>query len=376
MNKKIITEINQIRKMMGLNLINEQPQTLDNIATKILTVAAKTADEDITIGTGKAAKTIKWGNLVQNIRIYSSLVDGSPEKKLVDRFLKTADGQTFLTNYKNEVVNIGKPGNIQRSMHEKIIKDMEAGISKKGATTPPPGGMGSVTNLGLSSDILGRLDRMASTNINNLTPMVASTYIKEVLNDMINKGTLKLGKANLDEVVDKIIKDITPNFEASMKEIEMAFSKLSVADQRRVAQNVAKSVEGSLPETPKSPGLWSKLTGGIQKIEVEGNKLPPIKRFLIGAKNLYLYSLVVGAIYQMWVGQDTNQTILERIKNTLFWPYNALQSLKTLTKSVGNTGGVESEPSAPSEPSRPSRPSRPSGGEAKPQTGTKFDPRG
>ena len=143
-------------------------------------------------------------------------------------------------------------------------------------------------------------------------------YIDNFVSDEVSKGNIKLGKITESEIAGDIKKILNPQAQFTMDVINKAFENKTTAEQRIMAQKIAKQLEDSLPPEIKSKPWFKKTLGGIFSnldfFSEVGSKFPKLK-FLGAVLGVYTIIATIQAIAEFnfregtdWRGKLENST--------------------------------------------------------------------
>lgn len=347
MEKKILTEINHMRKIMGLPLIVEAGPWADIIG-KVIGTAAQKSDIDLIIN--RVAKKI----LVSDIdKILKKVVnpkqtlsgDEIDILKALDTEIKKPNNSLGKTNldglsgiYRSASNDAATVGDATKArLLNKQAKKIDDYVKSQGA--------GSISNTSgkVSSSVKDKLQGLldSSSNTGGVVNKVASSdVIRDIINDQIGQGAIKIGKANIDEVVDAIVKSLDDNWTKNLTQIESAFGNLPVVKQRTIINKFIAEVEHSLPQNPKSRSLFNRLITGLNLFTQGGQSLPSTKNFIGALAGVYTITSIIGGVCYL-VGAD-ELNFRDGLKYSVLWPRTVYKSLMSL---------ITPSPSKPSTPS-------------------------
>lgn len=372
MEKKLIQEINQIRSMMGLSLINEAPGAagvVDDLIKKMLQVAGKSFDEEIAIGVGKSAKKIKWGELASHIRNYKTLT--ADNKKLVQDFLKSKAGKSWYKNYKSEVSKITNA--TQKGMHNRIINKIESdmpslvGGSVSGTQSAAAGKAstaGSITNK-LNSTADNAAIASGKKGLQDLYS-IAKEYKNQFPEAFKSKDADAALRNGVKELEGKSFNEARQWIESRLKTIQDNIGKLP-PKERKTFSDYAKMIigykthMGDLDVMGSVKGVAGRVVGvaaltgwlySAYESSVQNPEMSTLGNLTSGAFD-QLGQILGGAVQG---GKKGFETVKKEVETPAPAP--------VVTPPGGDTNPAN--PANPANPEKPNKPDKPSGGEEKP----------
>ena len=374
MEKKVLTEVNQIRKMMGLSLLIEAGPWADIIGR----LAGGVVRNDVELAIGKSLKKIAVADID---RIMIDAASGSVLKKADLDILKALDSEIKKVGNKLGVTNANGLVGLYDEAAKAASKSAPGkarlyrtqGSKLKNTLTSSTQSTGSVSNKGASSagkststtknvtknsgvagqaasaarsKLKGMLDGAASTGSKKINTTAVSDVINDIIDDQIANGYLKLGKVSKSEVVDTLVKNIDENWETMLPDIEKQFAKMTSTEQRQILQQIVAKADSTIPTTPKSKNLFLKITQGLNIFTNTAESLPKWKSLVGALGSVYATVAIISGVSYLTASDDPN--LKDGMDYSIKWPRTFYQYIKgVISSSLGSTpapndqGGTE-----------------------------------
>jgi hypothetical protein len=354
MEKKVLTEINQIRKMMGLSLLIEAGPWADIIGR----LAGGVVRNDVELAIGKSLKKIAVADID---RIMIDAASGSVLKKADLDILKALDSEIKKVGNKLGVTNANGLVGLYDEAAKAASKSAPGkarlfrtqGSKLKNTLTSSTPSTGSITNKSTKnagknagvagqaasaarSKLKGMLDGAASTGSKKINTTAVSDVINDIIDDQIANGYLKLGKVSKSEVVDTLVKNIDENWETMLPDIEKQFAKMTSTQQRQILQQIVAKADSTIPTTPKSKNLFLKITQGLNIFTNTAESLPKWKSLVGALGSVYATVAIISGVSYLTASDDPN--LKDGMDNSIKWPRTFYQYIKGfISSSLGST---------------------------------------
>ena len=325
---ELITEINKMRNFMGLTPVNENHLLSEGVPPGLSTII----DDVIKSGKVGAKSSI---DTVTRTSLNKFLKSGSMEAFLKDdknsyhliKWIKGTDGTSFRNALKVAIKN--EPDKVTRMSYNAYLKNFDelaqkeipifldipkpkTNTTKKPVTTTKTN-TGGKTNTKIIADTNKIIDDIVK-NVDNITPENTGDYIRQFLNQETTKGTIKLGKASIDDVVRDI--NVILNPRGKIKDLSSIFQGRTIAEQRRIANKVIQDLENSIPPEIKSKPFYQRASEGLKNYGQSGEGWT-LKGFINSTLKWYAVVGIVNFIYLANANETFNWDI---IKKSLLWP--------------------------------------------------------
>jgi hypothetical protein len=325
---ELITEINKMRNFMGLTPVNENHLLSEGVPPGLSTII----DDVIKSGKVGAKSSI---DTVTRTALNKFLKSGSMEAFLKDdknsyhliKWIKGTDGTSFRNALKVAIKN--EPDKVTRMSYNAYLKNFDelaqkeipifldipkpkTNTTKKPVTTTKTN-TGGKTNTKIIADTNKIIDDIVK-NVDNITPENTGDYIRQFLNQETTKGTIKLGKASIDDVVRDI--NVILNPRGKIKDLSSIFQGRTIAEQRRIANKVIQDLENSIPPEIKSKPFYQRASEGLKNYGQSGEGWT-LKGFINSTLKWYAVVGIVNFIYLANANETFNWDI---IKKSLLWP--------------------------------------------------------
>jgi len=340
MEKKILNEINDMRIKMGLNVLTENSILLTEgpIGSLVKTIAGKAAIKDV-----EKALIDKF--------ITGGLDDA--EKIAFKDFLKSMNGTKFIKEFETAIAKETDPATKLRAqafLDNQIKSKLKSTISTTGSKSTSTVGsksgkgspkLGKVVNFATPSDITANIIKLVKSPGNTASSTEIDSFIREFVTGEVGKGNISIGRTTIEEIVGDIQKSLNPAGIHAMDVISSSFKNLTIAEQRKIAQNIAKNLESTIPPVIKSKPWFKESFGGIMSnlrfFTDEAGKFSPFM-FAKAVSGVYLAIGVCVALYQFnFNDTDDYKT---KLSKSFWW-------LKTAVDSLIGDGGKSSGESKP-----------------------------
>ena len=191
------------------------------------------------------------------------------------KWIKGTDGTSFRNALKVAIKN--EPDKVTRMSYNAYLKNFDelaqkeipifldipkpkTNTTKKPVTTTKTN-TGGKTNTKIIADTNKIIDDIVK-NVDNITPENTGDYIRQFLNQETTKGTIKLGKASIDDVVRDI--NVILNPRGKIKDLSSIFQGRTIAEQRRIANKVIQDLENSIPPEIESNPFYQRASEGLK----------------------------------------------------------------------------------------------------------------
>jgi hypothetical protein len=166
-------------------------------------------------------------------------------------------------------------------------------------------------------------DELFDNLINVTTAEEGAGYIKNFIQNEVDKGNLTLTKTTIDEVVNDIIKSLNSKMQLLTLDIERMFEGKPIAEQRQVANTIIKKLESSIPDEIKSkPWFTEWYSKWGNKVRVVGKTKAPYiaaaKQFAMFLGGLYIVGFASTLMYE-FQKDDDGDTAMVKLKKSFKW---------------------------------------------------------
>lgn len=346
---ELITEINKMRNFMGLTPVNENHLLSEGVVPPGLSTIIDNVIKSAKVGAKSSIDT------VTRTALNTFLKSGSMEVFLKDdknsyhliRWIKGTDGTSFRNALKVAIKN--EPDKVTRMSYNAYLKNFDELAQKEipifldipkpkpntGGKTNTKTNTGGKTNTKIIADTNKIIDDLVK-NVDNITPENTGDFIRQFLNQETTKGTIKLGKASIDDVVRDI--NVILNPKGKLKDLSSIFQGRTIPDQRRIANKVIQDLENSIPLEIKSKPFYQQVSGGLKNYGRSGEGWS-LKGFIYSTLKLYSVVGIANFIYLANANESFNFDV---IKKSLLWPktwVNAFMSGSSNGTTPDNGGG-------------------------------------
>jgi hypothetical protein len=324
---ELITEINKMRSFMGLIPVNENHLLSEGVPPRLSTIIDDVI-KSAKVGTKSSIDT------VTRTALNKFLKSGSMEAFLKDdknsyhliKWIKGTDGKSFRNALKAAIKN--EPDKVTRMSYNAYLKNfdelaqkeipmyLDLGLDipkqKKPVTTTKTN-TGGKTNTKIIADTNKIIDDIVK-NVDNITPENTGDYIRQFLNQETTKGTIKLGKASIDDVVRDITTTLDPK--GKIRDLSSIFKGRTIAEQRKIANKVIQDLENSIPAEIKTKPFYQRASEGLKNYGRSGEGWT-LTGFISSTLKWYAVVGIVNFIYLANANETFNWDI---IKKSLLWP--------------------------------------------------------
>lgn len=166
-------------------------------------------------------------------------------------------------------------------------------------------------------------DKLFDNLLNVNSAEESGSYIKNFIENEVNKGNLRVNNATIDEVVNDIIKSLNPNLTKLTSDLEKQFAGRTIAEQRLYATKIINNLEKSIPEEIKSKPWFNKwYSSWGSKVKTVGkSKIPYISAAIEYAKfigGLYLVGVVTTGMYE-FQKDDDGDSFMTKFGKSVKW---------------------------------------------------------
>jgi|694.fasta_scaffold11127_6 hypothetical protein len=124
-DKKILTEINRIKEIMGVRLLTEQPQVFDNILTSLVKLSKGGLKSKITKLMSKPnISGVEFRNLIDEIKLMRNVDSGLIT--LINKFEKSIVDKASSTKYSNHITKRLSDGATESEITNEILSDLNS----------------------------------------------------------------------------------------------------------------------------------------------------------------------------------------------------------------------------------------------------------
>jgi hypothetical protein len=322
---ELITEINKMRNFMGLTPVNENhllsegvPPGLSTIIDDVIKSAKVGAKSSIDAVTRTALnKFLKSGSME------AFLKDDKNSYHLI-KWIKGTDGTSFRNALKAAIKN--EPDKATRMSYNAYLKNFDELAQKeipifldipkpKKQVTTTKINTGGKTNA-VNTKIIANTNKMIDDivkNVDNITPENTENYIRQFLTQETTKGTIKLGKSSIDDVVRDI--NVILNPKGKIKDLNSIFKGRTISEQRKIANKVIQDLENSIPAEIKGKPFYQRATEGLKLFNRSGEGWT-LGGFIISTLKWYTVVGIVNFIYLL----NTEPFNWDIIKKSIQWP--------------------------------------------------------